>query len=377
MPPLNEGTLLYMPTAPPGMSITEAGARAAGDGPRLKSVPEVESVFGKMGRADTATDPAPLGMVETDDRRSSPRTEWRPGHDLGRAGAGARRALVHLPGMPNLWWMPIQTRNEMLADRRAQPGRQSRSSATISQRWNRAALDDRARGRARCPARAVRSPSGSPAASTSTSTSIATRPRATASRVRRRQRCRRSGDRRHARSTRSSRDASATRSTVRYARDLRDDPDARGACSCRRRGGAQMPLSDRLRRSRITVRPADDPQRGRQAGRPRVRRSPASAPIADYVRRRRARSAREEVAAAAGRARGWAGQFQLPRARAGRARVRGAADAALVALLLYLNTRSGVETAIVLLAVPFSLVGAVWLLWLARLPPVASRCGSA
>src|SRR5690606_4791120 len=64
MPPLNEGAILYMPTAPPGMSITEAGKVLQAMDAELKKFPEVETVFGKMGRAETATDPAPIGMVE-------------------------------------------------------------------------------------------------------------------------------------------------------------------------------------------------------------------------------------------------------------------------------------------------------------------------
>ena len=65
MPPLNEGALLYMPTAPPGMSMTEATRILQDMDRHLREFPEVVSVFGKMGRAETATDPAPIGMVET------------------------------------------------------------------------------------------------------------------------------------------------------------------------------------------------------------------------------------------------------------------------------------------------------------------------
>src|SRR5262245_32534461 len=113
MPPLNEGTILYMPTAPPGISETEAATVLQLMDRRLREIPEVENVFGKIGRARTATDPAPLSMVETV-ITLKPESEWRKGMTWERLveemDAGCR-----FPGMPNLWWMPIQTRNEMLA----------------------------------------------------------------------------------------------------------------------------------------------------------------------------------------------------------------------------------------------------------------------
>src|SRR6058998_2299112 len=113
MPPLNEGTLLYMPTAPPGMSGTEASTVLQQMDRRLRTVPEVETVFGKIGRAKTATDPAPLSMVETV-VSLKPESQWRKGMTWERLIADLDRRM-RFPGMPNIWWMPIQTRNEMLA----------------------------------------------------------------------------------------------------------------------------------------------------------------------------------------------------------------------------------------------------------------------
>src|SRR5438477_11252708 len=80
---------------------------------QLKAVPEVATVFGKIGRARTATDPAPLSMVETV-VTLKPESQWRPGMTWERLIAEMDRTLRY-PGMPNIWWMPIQTRNEMLA----------------------------------------------------------------------------------------------------------------------------------------------------------------------------------------------------------------------------------------------------------------------
>src|SRR5258706_14089257 len=86
MPPLNEGTLLYMPTAPPGISIGEASRILQQMDRELRELPEVERVFGKIGRAETPTDPAPLSMVETI-VHLAPREKWRPGPPWAGPGA--------------------------------------------------------------------------------------------------------------------------------------------------------------------------------------------------------------------------------------------------------------------------------------------------
>ena len=113
MPPLNEGSILYMPTALPGMSITEAGKVLQSMDKQLKSFPEVDRVFGKVGRSTSATDPAPLSMVETV-ITLKPRDQWREGVSWDDLIAEMDEKLRY-PGMPNIWWMPIQTRTEMLA----------------------------------------------------------------------------------------------------------------------------------------------------------------------------------------------------------------------------------------------------------------------
>ncbi len=113
MPPLQEGSILYMPTAVPGMSVTEAKRVLHTQDKLIKQFPEVDRVFGKVGRARTATDPAPLSMVETT-ITLKPESEWRPGMTWDKLIAELD-ATVNVPGMPNIWWMPIQTRTEMLA----------------------------------------------------------------------------------------------------------------------------------------------------------------------------------------------------------------------------------------------------------------------
>jgi len=113
IPPLDEGDLMYMPTTYPGISIGKARELLQQTNKLIKTVPEVESVFGKVGRADTATDPAPLTMIETFIQLKD-RSEWRPGMTTD----GLKQeldSLVKIPGLTNAWVMPIKTRIDMLA----------------------------------------------------------------------------------------------------------------------------------------------------------------------------------------------------------------------------------------------------------------------
>jgi Cu(I)/Ag(I) efflux system membrane protein CusA/SilA len=112
MPPLNEGDLLFMPTAVPGISIEEATKILQIQDRILRQFPEVESVFGKAGEAETATDPAPLSMFETVVKLKPP-GQWPPGMTWKKLLA-AMNDKIRTPGMANIFWMPIQTRTEML-----------------------------------------------------------------------------------------------------------------------------------------------------------------------------------------------------------------------------------------------------------------------
>lgn len=113
MPPLDEGDFMYMPTTHPGISIDKARELLQQTDKLIRTVPEVENVFGKVGRAETATDPAPLTMIETM-IQLKPQDEWRPGMTMD----GIRDELnrrVDFPGLNNAWIMPIKTRIDMLA----------------------------------------------------------------------------------------------------------------------------------------------------------------------------------------------------------------------------------------------------------------------
>ncbi|MDP2144000.1 MAG: efflux RND transporter permease subunit [Gallionella sp.] len=113
MPTLNEGTLFYMPTTLPGLSVTKAAELLQTQNKIIKSFPEVASVYGKAGRAQTATDPAPLEMFETV-INLKPQEEWRPGMDTDKLIAEMDRAL-QFPGVANSWTMPIKARIDMLS----------------------------------------------------------------------------------------------------------------------------------------------------------------------------------------------------------------------------------------------------------------------
>ncbi len=113
MPAMNEGDLLYMPTALPGLSATKASELLQQTDRMIKTVPEVASVFGKAGRAETATDPAPLEMFETT-IRLRPQREWRPGMTPERIIEDLDRT-VRVPGLTNVWVPPIRNRIDMLA----------------------------------------------------------------------------------------------------------------------------------------------------------------------------------------------------------------------------------------------------------------------
>jgi len=113
MPPLWEGDLLYMPTTLPGLSITKAREILQQTDKIIKTFPEVHHVFGKIGRAETATDPAPLSMIETT-IMLKPESEWRPGMTVDKL-TDEMNAAIQIPGLTNAWTMPIKTRIDMLS----------------------------------------------------------------------------------------------------------------------------------------------------------------------------------------------------------------------------------------------------------------------
>jgi len=114
MPPLDEGDILYMPTTFPGISITKAKEMLQQTDKILKTFPEVKTVFGKVGRAETSTDPAPLAMMETL-VQLQPRDAWPNPEKTTRQLMHEMDKAIHFPGLANAWTYPIKTRNDMLS----------------------------------------------------------------------------------------------------------------------------------------------------------------------------------------------------------------------------------------------------------------------
>ena len=355
MPPLNEGTLLYMPTAPPGIAIGEASRILQMMDRELREVPEVERVFGKIGRAETPTDPAPLSMVETV-VQLAPREKWRPGLTWDALVAELDQKLRY-PGMPNLWWMPIQTRTEMLATGvRSQLGvkifgddlaQVEQAAIAIAEALKqvpgtRNAFAERATGAFYLDARPDRARAaryGVSVEDVNTTLEAAIGGTTVSQTV--------EGRERYA-------------IQVRYARDYRSDPDAVGRTLVPTSAGALVPLRELADLSFTRGPDMVRSEAGRLVG--LVAIDVAGRPIVDYVNEAR-RVVAERVTLPAGTRIAWVGQFEYFERAKARLLIVLPVTLALVALLLYLNTRSAVETVMVMLAVPFSLIGAIWLLF--------------
>jgi Cu(I)/Ag(I) efflux system membrane protein CusA/SilA len=355
MPPLNEGTILYMPTAPPGMSITEAADVLQRMDQELMEFPEVARVFGKIGRARTPTDPAPLSMVETV-ITLKPRDQWREGMTWGRLIQEMDRKLRY-PGMPNLFWMPIQTRTEMLATGiRSQLGIKVfgddlatiEEAATAIERvlsevpGTRSAVAERLTGGFYLDIRTNRDEAaryGLRVRDVHEIVETAVGGRNVSQVV--------SGRERYP-------------INVRYARDFRQDLDSLRRVLVATPQGAQIPLSQLAELEFAMGPPFVRSESGQLVGFVFV--DVGERAIVDYVRDAQ-RAVAEQVSLPAGTRLTWAGQFQYFERAKERLKLVVPLTLALVALLLYMNTRSVVETGIVLLAVPFSLIGAFWLLW--------------
>ena len=355
MPPLDEGTLLNMPTAPPGMSMTQAGDLLQRMNRELMEFPEVARVFGKVGRAETPTDPAGLEMVETV-VTLKPHDEWRPGMTWDRLVQEMDDKLRYA-GMPNLFWMPIQTRTEMLATGfRSQlgvkvfgddPASIAAAAVAIEQALaavagTRSAVAERlsdgfyldlrvdrdAAARLGLRVRDVSEVVEAAIGGVTVSETVEGRARYPIQ--------------------------------VRYARDFREDVDALGHVLVATPSGGAVPLGQVAEIDFVMGPSFVRSEAGRLVGYVAV--NVAGRPIVDYVEEAK-RAVAERVSLPPGTRVEWAGQYQSWERATARLWLVVPATLLLVALLLYWNTGSAVETGMVLLAVPFSLIGAAWLLW--------------
>jgi copper/silver efflux system protein len=356
MPPLNEGTILHMPTALPGISTTEARRVLQVEGQRLKQFPEVETVFGKIGRARTPTDPAPLNMVETV-VTLKPENEWRPDVTWDSLLSEMDR-VVRLPGMPNIWWMPIQTRTEMLAtgirsvlgvkvlgpslNGIEQVGQQI-EGVLAPLRGTRSVYYDRILGGYYLDFRIKRDEAaryGLTVGDVEDIIETAIGGKDIAQTVEGRERY---------------------PINVRYARELRDDVEMLKRVLVPTPGGRQIPIVQLADLRFSQGPPMIRNELGQLVGFVFV--DVVGRDLGGYVEEAK-RRVTERVALPPGYTLVWAGQFEYQLRAKETLKVVVPFTVLLIFLLLYLNTKSVAKTLIILVAVPFSAVGAIWLLYL-------------
>ncbi len=377
MPPLNEGAFLYMPTALPGMSVTEAQRILQVQDRILRSFPEVERVFGKAGRADSPTDPAPFSMVETT-VVLKPESEWRqlprwysdkpaPVRWLASWFTPERITFDELqaemderlrfPGIPNIWTQPIKNRIDMLSTGVRTPvgikvlGPDLRVIQTIGEELEgilqdvpgtRHVIAERTAGgyyvdfvlnreelaRYGLSVEDAQLTVMSAIGGENVTTTVEGRERYAVN--------------------------------VRYARDFRDSLPTLKRTLVSTPSGAQVPMAQIAELKMVEGPAMIRNENGQLAGYVYV--DMTGRDVGGYVTDAKRRVA-EQLELPTGYSLLWSGQYEnMLRVRA-RLKIVIPLTLFLIALLLYMNTKSGVKTAIVLLAVPFSLIGAVWLLY--------------
>lgn len=357
MPTLNEGTLLYMPSSLPGMSITKAAELLQTQNKIIKSFPEVTSVYGKAGRANTATDPAPTEMFETV-INLKPTSEWRDGMTTDKLIAEMDKAL-QFPGVSNAWTMPIKARIDMLStgirtpigikvfgkdlaemERLAKeieavvktvPGTSSAFAERITGGYYLNIEPDRPQlARYGLNVGELQEVIGTALGGEMVTTTVEGRERFGV--------------------------------TVRYPRELRNDPQQIATqVLVPTPGGAMVPLGQVATLSIAK-------------GAPGIRTENAllSAYIYVDIRDRdiggyvadAKKAVAERVKFPPGYYATWSGQFESMERAIQKMKVVIPVTLALIFLLLYLNFRRLTETLIVMLSVPFALVGGIWLMWL-------------
>ncbi len=357
MPPLNEGSLLYMPGSVPGISI-ETGKKALQQQDALiKSVPEVKTVFGKVGRSRSPTDPAGLSMVESTIELKDA-SEWRPGMTFEKIRDELKQKLGTFPGMPAIWWMPIQTRTEMLST-----GIRSNIGIKILGP-NLAGIQKLAEvieGRMKMIKGA-----GTVVAERITGGYFIdfTVKRKEAARF--------------GLTVKNVEDIIETAIggkniiqnvegrerypvNIRYPRELRNDPEALARVLISTPSGNQIPIGQ-VADIKITMGPPSiRDENGRLAGFVYV--DVSGRDLGSFVAEGR-KAVRENVKLPPGYSIEWAGQFKYMEAAAQKLRMAIPITIVLIFLLIYLNFGNVTETVIVMLSVPFALIGGFWLLYL-------------
>jgi copper/silver efflux system protein len=356
MPPLNEGTILFMPTAVPGMSINEATKILQIQDRMLRKFPEVERVFGKAGQSETPTDPAPLAMFETV-VTLKPHDKWRDGMTWEKLIAEMNEK-IKTPGMASIFWMPIQTRTEMLTTGFRTKlgvkvfGANLKEIEKIGVQIENALADfpntrsvfaERTTGgyfldfdvnredAARYGLRVgdVNDIIESAIGGKTIATTVEGRERYPIN--------------------------------VRYARDFRENLDALKRVLVPTPTGAQVPISLLADISYKTGPPSIRNENAQLVGFVFV--DITTDDIDGYVKAASERIS-ERVQFPPGYYMQWAGQFEYLKAAEKRLAILVPFTLLIIFVLIYMNTKSMTKTVIVLLAVPFSLVGAFWMLYL-------------
>jgi Cu(I)/Ag(I) efflux system membrane protein CusA/SilA len=357
MPPLHEGSLLFMPTTVPGVSIAQAREIMRYQDSVLATFPEVERVLGKAGRAETATDPAPLDMFETT-VTLRPERDWRPGMTYDRLVSAMDRA-AKLPGVTNAWTMPIKGRIDMLATGIRTP---------VGVKVFGPNLDTLQRLGERIE-RVLQQVPGTRSAFAERGVSgyyiDITIDRAEAARY-----GLNVGDIHDAiMATVGGLDAAITVEgreryavNVRYPRELRDNVQKLREVLVPAMTGVQVPLGQL---ARVTVLQGPMAVKTENA-------FPVTTVFVDIGERDVGRYVRDAQAAVArvvtpptGYSIVWSGQYEFMQRVKQKLRVVVPVTVAIIFLLLYLNFRGVTESAIVMLSVPFAMVGGVWYLWIA------------
>lgn len=356
MPMLDEGTLMYMPTTLPGLSVTKAAELLQTQNRIIRSFPEVASVYGKAGRAQTATDPAPTEMFETI-INLKPKTEWREGVTLDRLKAEMDKAL-QFPGVSNAWTQPIRARIDMLATGirtpigvkvfgtdlaqmeavsrqietvlKAVPGTSSAYAERVIGGYFLDIVPDRiALGRYGLSVGDVQNAVVMAMGGETVTTTVEGRERYGVA--------------------------------IRYPRDLRSDPQAIAReVQVSTPSGASVPLGEVASIERKRGATSIRTENGELAVYIFV--DTVGRDLGGYVSEAKNAIA-QSVKLPAGYRVAWSGQFEYLQRAEARLRLVVPVTLALIFLLLYLNFRRLTETIIVMLSLPFALVGGVWLLW--------------
>jgi Cu(I)/Ag(I) efflux system membrane protein CusA/SilA len=354
MPPLNEGTILYMPTTVPGLSIPESAKVLQVQDQLLTTFPEVERVFGKMGKAPTATDPAFVGMAEIT-VTLKPEAQWRPGMTWDRL-LDEMDAKLRIPGFPNIWWMPIQTRTEMITTGVRSPvgikvlgpdlktiekigleieqvlANVPGTKSAFAERLNEGyyldlIINRREAARYGLMVGDVQAVITSAIGGETVTTTVEGRERYPVN--------------------------------VRYKRELRDDPDRLKRVLIPTPSGAQIPLGQIADLVITQGPPSIADEAGALAGLVSV--AVSGRDLRGYVEDAQ-RAVRQRITLPAGYSLQWTGQYEhLVRAEE-RLKLVVPVTLGLILLLLYLNFRSLVKSLIVLMSVPFAAIGAIWYL---------------